>query len=149
MAVGAQWISAQAPAAAQAPIRGQQTLEELGGKGKKTANEQAGLGQKTASSSDEKKDKEKDHGPPSDPQVGMGQKNTSSKPADQKDQNTESKPVSPAEEAASTTRLKLGPLDPAPPPTGLPTNRPVIGLALGGGAASSSVWRAAKIVYSS
>ncbi len=39
------------------------------------------------------------------------------------------------EQTASTTRLKLGPIDPSTPPTDLPTNRPVIGLALGGGGA--------------
>ncbi len=145
MAAGPRWIRAQAPAAAQPPIQGQQTLEELGGKDKKVANARAGLGQKTTPSSEQKKEsdqkkekdqeKEKDQGQPTDPQVGMGQKNTSSKPAEPGNQNTESKPVSPAEQAASTSKLKLGPLDPAPPPAGLPTNRPVIGLALGGGAA--------------
>jgi NTE family protein len=41
------------------------------------------------------------------------------------------------EQAASTTRLTLGPLDPSPPPPDLPKNRPVIGLALGGGGASA------------
>ena len=48
-------------------------------------------------------------------------------------------PTAPAagEEAASTTRLALGPLDPSTPPTDLPTNRPVIGLALGGGGAQA------------
>jgi len=39
------------------------------------------------------------------------------------------------EEAASATRLALGPLAPSTPPKNLPTNRPVIGLALGGGGA--------------
>ena len=46
-------------------------------------------------------------------------------------------PAATGEEAASTTRLALGPLDPSPPPTDLPTNRPVIGLALGGGGAQA------------
>lgn len=41
------------------------------------------------------------------------------------------------EEAASTTRLALGPLDPSTPPTDLPKDRPVIGLALGGGGAQA------------
>jgi NTE family protein len=74
----------------------------------------------------------------SDPQTGLGQKTTPSTTKDQKtgqDKTSATKPASAAEEAASTTTLRLGPLDPAPPPTGLPTNRPVIGLALGGGAA--------------
>jgi NTE family protein len=44
-------------------------------------------------------------------------------------------PPATGEQAASTTRLKLGPLDPSTPPTDLPKNRPVIGLALGGGSA--------------
>jgi NTE family protein len=46
-------------------------------------------------------------------------------------------PIVTGEEAASATRLALGPLDPSPPPTDLPTNRPVIGLALGGGGAQA------------
>jgi NTE family protein len=41
------------------------------------------------------------------------------------------------EEAASTTRLTLGPLAPSTPPTNVPTNRPIIGLALGGGGAQA------------
>lgn len=41
------------------------------------------------------------------------------------------------EEAASTTRLALGPLDPSTPPTNVPNNRPIIGLALGGGGAQA------------
>ena len=39
------------------------------------------------------------------------------------------------EGSASTTKLKLGPLDPSVPPTNLPRNRPVIGLVMGGGGA--------------
>lgn len=70
---------------------------------------------------------------------GMGQKTTPAKQGETqktgKDATSESKPASAGEEAASERHLKLGPLDPAPPPTGLPTNRPVVGLALGGGAA--------------
>jgi NTE family protein len=46
-------------------------------------------------------------------------------------------PEQTGEEAASTTRLALGPLDPSTPPKNLPTNRPVIGLALGGGGAAA------------
>ncbi len=41
------------------------------------------------------------------------------------------------EATASTTRLALGPLDPSTPPTNVPKNRPVIGLALGGGGAQA------------
>jgi NTE family protein len=46
-------------------------------------------------------------------------------------------PSATGEEAASTTRLALGPLDPSTPPADLPTHRPVIGLALGGGGAQA------------
>jgi len=49
----------------------------------------------------------------------------------------EQAPSKKGEEAASTTRLTLGPLDPSTPPTNVPTNRPVIGLALGGGGAQA------------
>ena len=110
MVVGPQWIWAQAPAAAQPVVQGQQALEQLGGKDKQSADAQTGLGQKTPPSTTK------------DPKTGQ-------------DQTSATKPASAAEEAASTTTLKLGPLDPAPPPTGLPTDRPVIGVALGGGAA--------------
>ncbi|MGA7158684.1 MAG: patatin-like phospholipase family protein [Acidobacteriaceae bacterium] len=41
------------------------------------------------------------------------------------------------EEAASPRHLTLGPLDPSTPPTDLPNDRPVIGLALGGGGAQA------------
>lgn len=41
------------------------------------------------------------------------------------------------EAAASATRLRLGPLAPASPPADLPRDRPVIGLALGGGGAEA------------
>ena len=108
--VGPQWILAQAPTAAQPAVMGQQTLEQLGGKDKQSSDAQTGLGQKTPPSTTK------------DQKTGQ-------------DQTSATKPAGAAEEAASTSKLKLGPLDPAPPPTGLPTNRPVIGLALGGGAA--------------
>jgi len=51
------------------------------------------------------------------------------------DTTSASKPASAGEEAASTTKLKLGPLDPSKPPATLPKDRPVIGVALGGGGA--------------
>jgi NTE family protein len=108
--VGPQWICAQAPTAAQPVVMGQQAVQQLGGKDKQSSNAQTGLGQKTAPSTSK------------DEKTGQ-------------DQTSATKPASAAEEAASTTTLRLGPLDPAPPPTGLPTDRPVIGLALGGGAA--------------
>lgn len=55
-------------------------------------------------------------------------------------QSSPDKPANSAssgEQAASATRLALGPLDPSTPPTNLPTNRPIIGLALGGGGAAA------------
>ncbi len=58
----------------------------------------------------------------------------SGKTSEQKPQSKEA-PEQNGEEAASATRLALGPLDPSTPPKNLPTNRPVIGLALGGGGA--------------
>jgi NTE family protein len=51
------------------------------------------------------------------------------------DSESESKPASAGEDAASASKLKLGPLDPSVAPTDLPHDRPVIGLALGGGGA--------------
>jgi NTE family protein len=51
------------------------------------------------------------------------------------DSKSESKPASAGEDAASASKLKLGPLDPSVAPTDLPHDRPVIGLALGGGGA--------------
>jgi NTE family protein len=67
---------------------------------------------------------------------------TGAKPAAGTKDNQQSPPLTGArdaagEEAASATRLKLGPLDPSTPPTNLPKNRPVIGLALGGGGAQA------------
>src|ERR1700761_6172814 len=108
--VSPQWILAQAPTAAQPAVMGQQTLEQLGGKDKQSSDAQTGLGQKTPPSTTK------------DQKTGQ-------------DQTSATKPAGAAGEAASTSKLKLGPLDPAPPPTGLPTIRRVIGLALGGGAA--------------
>jgi NTE family protein len=51
------------------------------------------------------------------------------------DSTSASKPASAGENAASAKVLKLGPLDPSTPPTNVPHNRPIIGLAMGGGAA--------------
>src|SRR5580698_4070726 len=51
------------------------------------------------------------------------------------DSKSTSKPASAGEESASTKHLKLGPVDPTVPPTDLPKNRPVIGVALDGGGA--------------
>jgi len=67
---------------------------------------------------------------------GVGDKNTG-KPSDNSGQDSKSasKPAGAGEQAASTTRLKQGPLEPAVPPSDLPTGRPVIGVAMGGGGA--------------
>jgi NTE family protein len=61
--------------------------------------------------------------------------NKSPQTSKQPQQTTPANPT--GEEAASATRLALGPLDPSTPPANLPTNRPVIGLALGGGGAQA------------
>lgn len=97
-----------AGAAAGAVIGGQQAAQQLGGKGQQTAGQQTGIGTKDSSS---------------------GQKQNG------KDDTSSSKPATAAESAASTTKLKLEPTAPSTPPTDLPKSRPVIGLALGGGAA--------------
>ena len=63
----------------------------------------------------------------------LGQPSSSSKTG--QDSSSASKPASAGEEAASSIKLKLGPLAPSVPPTNLPHDRPVIGVALGGGGA--------------
>ncbi len=76
--------------------------------------------------------------PASDAATGMGQKNTPPKQENQKsgqDNTSETKPANQAEESASTKKLTLRPTDPSGPPPDLPKDRPVIGVALGGGAA--------------
>jgi NTE family protein len=67
---------------------------------------------------------------------GVGQKNSGSKPAGQGESgsNAAAKPASAGEQVAGE-QLALGPLAPATPPTDLPRDRPVIGLAMGGGGA--------------
>jgi NTE family protein len=65
----------------------------------------------------------------------LGQKTSPSTNPTGQDNTSTSKPASAGEEAASDNKLRLGPLAPSTPPTDLPKNRPVIGLALGGGAA--------------
>jgi NTE family protein len=67
--------------------------------------------------------------------AGAGQKDSPTGDKSGQDSKSASKPASAGEQAASTTRLKQGPLDPAVPPSDLPKNRPVIGLAMGGGGA--------------
>jgi NTE family protein len=79
---------------------------------------------------------------------GLGEKNTGKKPSSQKpadvkpattDTNTAApaNPANSSELAASPKLLRLKPTDPDTPPTNLPTGRPVIGLALGGGGAEA------------
>jgi NTE family protein len=67
----------------------------------------------------------------------LGQKGRpNTKPSGPNDQSA-SKTAVAGEQSASTTKLVLGPLDPASPPTDLPKDRPVIGLAMGGGGAEA------------
>ena len=66
---------------------------------------------------------------------GVGGKGTDSKDKTGTDPKSSAKPATAGESAASETKLRLGPLDPSRAPTDLPKGRPVIGLAMGGGAA--------------
>jgi NTE family protein len=68
------------------------------------------------------------------PNTNVGGKTPNSSAQPGQAPNSPAKPASAGEQAAGTA-LRLGPLDPATPPTDLPTDRPVIGLALGGGGA--------------
>ena len=68
-------------------------------------------------------------------QAGVGSKDSPSKQKEGQDKTSPSKPATAAEVSASDVKLKQGPTDPSVPPTDLPTGRPVIGLAMGGGAA--------------
>lgn len=66
---------------------------------------------------------------------GIGQKDSNSNSTKTgTDPSSAAKPAV-GENSASTQRLRLGPLAPSTAPTGLPKNRPVIGVAMGGGAA--------------
>ena len=67
---------------------------------------------------------------------GIGDKNTpSGRQKNGQDPGSASKPSISGETSASPTRLRLGPLEPSVPPTDLPKNRAIIGVALGGGGA--------------
>ncbi len=105
-AVCGQTAVAQNAAGGQPAVAGQQTLEQLGGKGKQEGATAGALGSKDATTTQNK---------------------TSNSGAAQ--------PAAAAEEAASTSKLALTPTDPSVAPTNLPKHRPVIGVALGGGAA--------------
>ncbi len=87
---------------------GQQAVQELGGKGQQGAGQQTGMGSK-------------------DSPQGKSQSG--------KDPTSAAKPATAAEQAASPTKLRLAPTAPSIAPPDLPKTRPVIGLALGGGAA--------------
>ncbi len=114
IAVGSVLLAASLPSHAQDAtpatpvIKAQQAAQEAGGKAQQGAAQSTGVGTKDSPSG----------------QKGNG-----------KDSTSASQPASAAEEAASTTKLRLAPTDPATAPTDLPKGRPVIGLALGGGAA--------------
>jgi NTE family protein len=70
------------------------------------------------------------------PTTGVGQKDSpSGNTGTGQDSKSASKPASAGEQAASTTRLKLGPLAPSVPPPDRPKNRPTIGVTMGGGGA--------------
>jgi NTE family protein len=99
-------LQAQA-AAGQVIVGAQQAVQETTGKGK-PAGTDAALGSK---------------GAPTPPDKSKGTSNAPEQKA------------SPGEIAASATTLKLGPTAPSTPPRDVPHNRPVIGLAMGGGAA--------------
>src|SRR6185437_14073207 len=106
-AVGPQRIRAQSTAA-QPVVQGQQTLEQATGKDKQSANSEMGLGQKsTGNKEDQKKDQDQQQSTPEPP---VGQKTTPSPKKDGQDKTSQTQPVSPDEEAASTKKLKLGPL---------------------------------------
>ena len=68
--------------------------------------------------------------------VGMGTKDASGgKQQNGKDSTGAAKPATGPNDVASATKLRLTPTQPAVAPSDLPKGRPVIGLALGGGAA--------------
>lgn len=93
--------------AGQAVLGTEQTIQQLGGKGEKNAGQATGIGSKDA--------------PTRNP---TGQ-----------DKTSQSKTATTQNVTASTTKLRLSPTAPSTPPKDLPKHRPVIGLALGGGAA--------------
>ncbi len=66
---------------------------------------------------------------------GIGGKGTDNTVKEGTDPKSSAKPATAGEDSASDTKLRLGPLDPSVPPTNLPKGRPVVGLAMGGGAA--------------
>lgn len=67
----------------------------------------------------------------------LGQKASPTGKKQGQDTTSASKPATAGEDAASPDKLTQGPLDPNGPPPDLPKDRPVIGLALGGGGAEA------------
>ena len=112
-------LHAQGAAAGQVIVDAQQAAQDAAGKGASNAGTSAGVGSKDTPS----KSKD-DHNQDGQAKPPAGNDNTSA-----------SKPASAGEDAASAQSLKLGPLDPSTPPTDVPHTRPVIGVAMGGGAA--------------
>jgi NTE family protein len=109
---------AQSAAAGQVVVQAQQAAQVTTGN-THPANVDAGLGTK---------DEPGKHGTPKTP---AGQQPTPSGV----DKTSAAKPASAGEAAAGAQTSKLGPLAPSTPPTNVPHNRPVIGIALGGGGA--------------
>ena len=112
------YLHAQGAAAGQIIVGAQESVQTTAGKGASNAGTAAGIGSKDtpSKSTDQTQD-------------GQG------KPPAGNDKTSASKPASAGEDAASAQTLKLGPLDPSTPPTDIPHTRPVIGVAMGGGAA--------------
>ena len=108
LSLAASALHAQAAVAGQVIVGAQQAAQTSTGKGSAVKTD-AGLGSKDAP--------------------------TSRPSPDGQDKTSASKDAIAGENAASDTKLKLGPLDPSTPPTNVPHNRPVIGFAMGGGAA--------------
>ena len=100
---------AQGATVAAPVVKAQQAAQDLSGKAQQAAGQQMGTGSKDAAS-----------------KAGS---------ANGENSGSSSKPASASESAASTSKLRLAPTAPSVPPADLPKNRPVIGVALGGGAA--------------
>ena len=112
------WLPGRAQASAPAPVVTAQGAAQAAGQGAGKGTPQS-AGQGAAQG------------------AGMGSKDSPGGTGQSgKDGTSASRPAGSAEElAASTTKLRLAPTAPAAPPADLPKTRPVIGLALGGGAA--------------
>ena len=99
-----------------------------------TTTQPAGTGAQVTGQSAAQNEKKDPTNAPAD--LGLGSKaNDKPSPKSGQDDKSASKPATAGEVAASDTVLKLGPLDPSVPPSDLPKNRPVVGVAMGGGGA--------------